>query len=158
MQLETTRFGAIEIDGDAVITFTQPIIGFNELRRFVLLPGPDGSTIKWLQSIERGDVAFIVMDPRAVYPSYAIDLRPDELAELAVENVADIEVYSLVVVPADRSQVRTNLKAPIAVNPVQRLAKQLILDRRDYPIQFFLARPQQSSAEPKEVANARTDA
>lgn len=39
MPLETTRFGPIEFDDSAVLTFTQPIIGFHQFRRFVLLPG-----------------------------------------------------------------------------------------------------------------------
>ncbi len=157
MRLETTRFGVIEVEADAVITFTQPIIGFNDLRRFVLLPGPPDTVVKWLQSVERGDVAFILIDPRMIYQGYEVDLRPDEMAELAVGSATELDVYSLVVVPADHSQVRANLKAPIIVNPVQRLAKQAILERRDYPIQFFLARSQEESEVPKEVAHARTD-
>lgn len=157
MRLETTRFGVIEVDAEAVITFTQPIIGFNDLRRFVLLPGPPDTVVKWLQSVERGDVAFILVDPRMVYPGYEVDLQADEMAELAIGSVTELDVYSLVVVPADHSQVRTNLKAPIVVNPVQRLAKQAILERRDYPIQFFLARPREESEGPKEVAHARAD-
>jgi len=155
--LETTRFGAIEIDPESVITFTQPIIGFNDLRRFVFLPGPAGSMVKWLQSAERGDTAFIVLDPRMIYPGYELDLRPEEMAELAIGNVSELDVYSLVVVPEDHSQVRANLKAPILVNPVQRLGKQTILERRDYPIQYFLLRPQ-ASEETGEVAHARADA
>ncbi|MCX5757059.1 MAG: flagellar assembly protein FliW, partial [Candidatus Hydrogenedentes bacterium] len=113
--------------------------------------------VKWLQSVERGDVAFILMDPRMVYPGYEVDLQPDAMAELAIDSVTELDVYSVVVVPADHSQVRTNLKAPIIVNPVQRLAKQAILERRDYPIQFFLARPREESEGPKEVAHARAD-
>lgn len=158
MRLETTRFGVIEVDAESVITFTQPIIGFNDLRRFILLPGPPGTVVKWLQSVDRGSVAFIVIDPRMVFQGYEVDLRPDEMAELAVNAVTELDLYSLVVVPADHSQVRTNLKAPIVINPVQRLGKQAILERRDYPIQFFLGRPQEESEQPKEVAHARTDA
>ncbi|HPN14197.1 MAG TPA: hypothetical protein PLA65_19220 [Spirochaetota bacterium] len=40
MQLETARFGSLEVAPDAVITFTQPILGFQDYRRFVVLPGP----------------------------------------------------------------------------------------------------------------------
>ena len=40
MQLRTSRFGDIDVPDGSVITFTQPIIGFQEYRRFVLLPGP----------------------------------------------------------------------------------------------------------------------
>jgi flagellar assembly factor FliW len=157
MQLPTTRFGAIEIDDGAVITFTQPIIGFPTCRRFVVIPGPlekDGrdSCVKWLQSVDAGEIAFLVMDPRLVYPDYEVDIRPDELAELAVTTVADLDVYTLVVVPADHTQVRTNLKAPILINRAQRFAKQTVLDRKDYPIQYFLVQAQRAARQPEEAA------
>lgn len=158
MQLKTTRFGAIEVAEDAVITFIQPIIGFQDLRRFVLLPGPEGSFVCWLQSVDAADVAFLVMDPHLVMPAYAADLKPGELQELAVSSADELEVYTLVVVPQDHTQVRTNLKAPIVINPKQRLAKQAVLDRGDYPIQFYLMQARASEEEHREVEHARSDA
>jgi flagellar assembly factor FliW len=153
MKFETTRFGAIDIDPEVVITFTQPIIGFQTLRRFVLLPGPGGgrqedNRVKWLQSTELAEAAFLLMDPRSVCPDYKADLRAEELMELGVNSVSELDVYTLLVVPLDHAQIRTNLKAPIVINMKQRLAKQAILDRQDYPIQFFLLQESQSSEEP----------
>ncbi len=173
MQIETTRFGRIDVDPDATITFTQPIIGFPALRRFVLLAGPGDGTVKWLQATENGDTAFLLMDPKLVLPSYALDLRAAELAELGVASETELDVYTLLVVPADQTQVRTNLKAPILINAKQRLGKQTVLDRKDYPIQYFIAQAQsqtesrEQAGEPAdkqplpragEVAHARTDA
>ena len=158
MQLTTTRFGTIDIDEEQIISFTQPIIGFQDYRRFVLLPGPEGSVVSWLQSADAGDLAFLVMDPRVVTPDYTVDLSPAELEELAVTSVAELEVYTLVVVPQDATQVRTNLRAPIVVNPKGRLAKQTVLERSDYPIQFFLGQAQPSDEEHREVEHARSDA
>lgn len=154
MQLETTRFGAMEVDEASIITFTQPIIGFQEFRRFVLMDGPPESNLLWLQSTDAGDLAFILMDPRHVVPDYAIKLGAHELTELAAASVDDLNVYTLVVVPQDKTQIRTNLKAPVLINPEQRLAKQTILDKSSYPVQFplALAQPQE------EEENARPNA
>ena len=142
MQLETNRFGSVEVDDQSVITFTQPIIGFSEFRRFVLCPGPEGSAVIWLQSTDAGDLAFILMDPRSVVPDYTIRLGDHELTELAVNDVSELEVYTLVVVPQDPSKVRTNLKAPVLINPEQRLGKQTILEQSSYPVQFLVAQSQ----------------
>ncbi len=158
MMLDTTRFGTIEVQDDAIITFTQPILGFQQYRRFVLLPGPDGSTLKWLQSTESGELAFILTDPRAIVPDYEVRIGAQEMAELAVSTLDELDVYTLVVVPQDRSQIRTNLKAPILINPKQRLGKQTILERSKYPIQFYLAQAQGSGRESQEVINARSNA
>ena len=157
MKLKTTRFGSIEVDSDLILTFTQPIIGFPEHRRFVLVPVAEGSGVKWLQSVESGELAFLVMDPRVVMPEYRVELGSPELAELAAESVDKLEVYTLVVVPEDRSLVRTNLKAPILVNPHHRLAKQTILERSDYPVQYLLARGQQGPDQKQEAVHARSD-
>jgi flagellar assembly factor FliW len=158
MQLETSRFGTIEYDPNDVITFTQPILGFQEFRRFVLLPGPQGNAVRWLQSTDKGDLAFIIMNPRQVLPDYTLQLGAHELAELAVTKAEELEVYTLVVVPHDNTQVRTNLRAPILISLKHRLAKQTILERSDYPIQFYLARTQQGDKSPEEASHARSDA
>ena len=157
MKLQTTRFGAVDVDSDLILTFTQPIIGFLEHRRFVFIPVQEGGAVKWLQSVESGELAFLVMDPRAVVPDYQVELAAAELAELAAESVDGLEVYTLVVVPQDRSLVRTNLKAPILVNPRQRLAKQTVLERSDYPVQYLLARGQQDPDQKQEAVHARSD-
>ncbi len=149
MQLQTTRFGTIEVDPESVITFTQPIIGFQEYRRFVLLPGPPNSGVCWLQSSESGDLAFLLMNPADLIPEYSVPLGQHELAELAASKSEDLEVYTLVVVPEDRTKIRTNLKAPILVNRKHRLGKQAVLERSDYPVQFFLAQAAPKAREPR---------
>jgi flagellar assembly factor FliW len=157
MQLSTTRFGTIEIDPEAIITFTQPILGFQEFRRFVLLPGPS-DYLRWLQSTDAGDLAFILMDPRAVAPDYKVEMDARELAELAATRVEEIEIYTLVVVPQDPAQTRTNLKAPILINLKQQLGKQTILEGSDWPIQHFLARAQRGETQAQEVGRAGSNA
>ena len=158
MQLNTTRFGTLDVDPNTVITFTQPIIGFQEYRRFIVLPGPPESFVQWLQSTDSGELAFIIMDPRQVVPNYEVQVSQHELSELAVSSVAELDVYTLVVVPRDQSQIRTNLKAPILISAKHRLGKQTILDKSDYPIQFFLMQAQSSGREPREVNDARANA
>lgn len=121
-----------------VITFTQPILGFNAYRRFLMLPGPS-PYLHWLQSTEAGELAFILMDPCSVVPDYAVNVSKHDLAELAANALDELEVHTIVVVPPDPSKIRTNLKAPVLLNRVQRLGKQVVLDHSDYPVQFHLA-------------------
>lgn len=155
MLLETTRFGSLQIDPASIITFTQPILGFQEFRRYVLLPGPS-EHLTWLQSTDSGDLAFILIDPRVLVPDYRIEPRPPELAELAVNSADELELYTLVVVPHDRTQVRTNLRAPILINRKLRLGKQTILDNTEYPIQFFLAKAREGRLQEKPHARSHS--
>ena len=151
MEIKTSRFGVLEVNPDDIITFTQPIIGFQEFRRFLVLPGPADSAVSWLQSTESEDLAFLLMDPTHVVANYQVKLGSHELAELAVSGVEELEVYTILVVAQDPSKIRTNLKAPILINSKQRLGKQTVLEKSDYPIQFFLAQARQGSAAPEEV-------
>lgn len=156
MQIQTTRFGVLDVKDDEVLTFTQPIIGFQEYRRFVLVPVPTDKSIRWLQSVDSSELAFLLIEPHFVMPDYKITLNPHELAEMAVTSVDELEIYTLLVVPEDLSKVRTNLKAPILINPKQRLGKQTVLEKSDYPIQCFLAAARKDQ-ETEEVSHARTD-
>ena len=155
MVLETSRFGTLQVDPQLIITFTQPILGFQEYRRYILLPGPSDH-LTWLQSTDSGDLAFILIDPRSVFADYKVELRNQELTELAVTSVTELQVYTLVVVPRDPAQIRTNLRAPILISLKHRLGKQTILDQSNYPIQFYLAQAQRQPAQ--EVSHARTHA
>lgn len=158
MHVTTTRFGTLDLPDGSDLTFTQPILGFQDYRRFVLIDGPPGSQVVWLQSTESAELAFILMDPRHAMASYEIEVRPHDLTELAAQSIDDLTVYTLVVVPNDKTKVRTNLKAPILINKKRRLAKQIILDRSAYPVQFFLSQAQRDKDASKEVAHARADA
>ncbi len=158
MELETTRFGKIEVDPESVLLFTQPVIGFAQYREYVLIPADESGGLVWLQCTERGDLAFLLMDPSGVIPDYDPELRRDELQELEASSPEDVDVYTILVVASDPAQIRTNLKAPVLVNPSRRLARQTILEREDYPLRFYLVQAQNAGDEHKEVENARSDA
>jgi len=145
MDFDTSRFGKITYNPEDVLTFTQPIIGFIQYRRFVLLPGPEGGTLFWLQSVEKGDLAFLLMNPYDVVPDYAVQLSDHDLAELGAVSREALKVFTLVVVPPNPAEIRTNLRAPILIHPATRLAKQLVMDRSDYPIQYYLVQNAASS-------------
>lgn len=157
MRLETTRFGVLDVEDDAILTFTQPIIGFQEFRRFIVIPGPDKTSVSWLQSTESGELAFILMDPRNVVPDYTVQLSPNEMTELAATEVSELDIYTIVVVPQDRTKIRTNLKAPILINTKHRLGKQTILERGNYPVQFYLSQAKLGDEESQEVSDARAN-
>jgi len=153
--VETTRFGALQLEQSAIITFTQPIIGFQDYRRFTLIDGPENSGVTWLQSLDSPELAFLMLRPKLIIADYKVSLHPLELSELAVGSVDELETFSLLVVPEDQRKVRTNLKAPILINQKRGLGKQTVLENSDYPIQFFLAEAR--AQQQQEAIHARTD-
>ena len=58
MLVKTSRFGEVTVEDSAVITFPEGIVGFPDIRGFVMFDGPEGTPFKWLQSTERPELAF----------------------------------------------------------------------------------------------------
>jgi len=145
MNIETTRFGSVEVDDDRVITFTQPILGFADCTRYVLIEGPRKGSVYWLQSITRPEVAFLVMDPLQIMPDYEVNLAESEVRDLELADEKQAVLFTLVVVPEDKRLVRTNLRAPVIYNPHSKLAKQVVLYDSDYPVKYYL-RPETRAA------------
>ena len=146
MKIETTRFGPLEVSEDTLIKFTQPILGFADCTRYVLIEGPGKGTVYWLQSVDRPEVAFLVMDPLGVVPDYEVNLPQSEVDDLKLKDETEAILLTLVVVPSDKKYVRTNLRAPLIYNPNSKLAKQVVLYDSDYPVKYYL-RPEVRDAE-----------
>jgi flagellar assembly factor FliW len=60
MLVQTTRFGAVDVDEERIIHFPAGLLGFSSYRRYALLQPDDQGIFFWLQSIEAPDLAFVV--------------------------------------------------------------------------------------------------
>lgn len=140
MRAMTKNFGEIEIADDKIIVFDKGIIGFPELREFALIynedRGSNGGSIRWLQSMNRGDFAMPVMDPLVVDPSYNPQVDDELLKPLGEMNPDAMLVLVTVTVPKDIKDITVNLKAPIVINGCNRTAAQLIVDGDEYKVKF----------------------
>jgi len=74
MEVATTRFGTVAVAEDEVWTFPQGLVGFEHLKRYVLLDSRKGASLQWLQALEDPSVAFLVCDPKVFLPSVEIRL------------------------------------------------------------------------------------
>ncbi len=136
MKLETTRFGAIDLDEKMIIEMKGPILGFERLRKFILLKQDEQTPFSWFQSIEDGSLAFIVMNPQMVKPDYEPEISDLDVALLEIETAADVVLLSIITVRSNPTLISANLRAPIVINSKKRNAKQIVLDDPDLPIQY----------------------
>ncbi len=136
VQIETTRFGNLEIDEREVISMVEPIIGFPHTNRFVLLEHKTKTGVtpfKWLQSVEDPALAFVLLPAQMVEPSYKITMTRDEASKLKIEDPSDAEVWTMLVIPPNEPKKMTaNLKAPVVINPKAKLGKQVVLIESKY--------------------------
>ena len=144
MQIETTRFGSLSVDAPKMLTFPDGLPGFEGCRQFTLLPhhmaeGGKGSPFVWLQSLERGDLAFLAIEPHSVFPDYAPRVPRAELDSLCLDGAAVPRLYSLLTVPqGDPSGITANLMAPILINSSAGVAKQVVLNTDQYGLRHRL--------------------
>lgn len=116
----------------AIVKFVQGIPGFEHLHEFVFQSVEGEHLIKIMASAEEPDVSFPVVSPFAIYPDYEWTLPDSAQEELKIAGKHEVEIWSIVTIPADQSHATVNLLAPLVVNPVKLLGKQLILHDSSY--------------------------
>ncbi len=114
-------------------------MGFEYLKKYILLDHPGSSMLKWFQSAEDPEIALPTVDPTCFFPDYFPIVQKDDLMQLKIEDVADAAVLCIIRVPPDIEKATINLKAPIVLNPEKRLADQLIAENSRYLVRHPLS-------------------
>ena len=133
MQIATTRFGALEIQEEQIIHMPSGIIGFPDQRKYVLLEQKKGSPFMWLQSVDNGALAFVLIDPVLFKPDYKVEIGTGDAEDLGLKNGGDEAQIMAIVNILNRGEdgkptaITANLLGPIVINPQKRLAKQVVL-------------------------------
>ncbi len=136
MKIETTRFGEIDIKESELIMMKGPILGFEHLSRFVLLIHDKNTPLWWLQSVEDPSIAFVVINPRIIKQDYNPVIFEEDLEFMDIKNSGDIALLAIVTVRSQPFRVTANIRAPIMINAETRMARQIVLDDPEYPIQY----------------------
>ncbi|MDH3583491.1 MAG: flagellar assembly protein FliW [Phycisphaerae bacterium] len=130
MDVNTSRFGTVEVEDDRVITFRKGLLGFNQYCRFVVLQPSDDGCFFWLQSVDAPDLAFVVTDPSLFYPEYRVPIKSDQAEEMGMANIDEAQVFVIV---NKRGEVLTaNLQGPLVIHTGTRAGEQLVLSDRRY--------------------------
>lgn len=155
IRIEGTRFGTIELEDDAIISFPNGIVGFPNETRFALLERAKGGAIAYLQSLTTPQLALPVMDGA----SFGEDYPNPTAAELAVQvglETSEPLVLVVVVARATEPRLSANLLAPIIVAADTKKAAQVVLDPHRYAAAFAI--PSATTTAPATTAAATATA
>jgi flagellar assembly factor FliW len=137
MKIITKLFGEIEVDDDKLICFPQGIIGFPDLKDFLLVHDSESEGgIRWMQSIQEPAFAMPVIDPLIVMPDYNPCIEDDLLTPLGKMTDENTLVLVTITVPHEIENMTVNLKAPIIINGENRIANQIIAEDDKYVVKF----------------------
>ncbi len=126
MKIATARFGEIDIIPAEIIEFSEGLLGFDESHRFIILNPEDGSPFRWLQCVEDGDLAFVIIEPLNFMFAYDLDISDGDAAFLGLERAEDAVLYAIVTIPENPSDMTANLQGPLVINVKTRKGRQVI--------------------------------
>jgi Uncharacterized protein conserved in bacteria len=138
MKIATKFFGDIEVDEKEFITFAHGIPAFESFHQYIIKKYKEQSPFLVLQSVEKADLAFILIELEQIVPGYAIELDDDIVAELQLSQPEDAIVRVIVTLPEDVRKSTVDLAAPIVINFKKNLAKQIILNNPQYGLKHPL--------------------
>ena len=130
MEIQTTRFGLLSIEDERVMTFTRGLLGFPDHTRFALIQTGEDNYFFWLQSVDDPNLAFVVTDPTIFFKDYAVPVREEAQAEIALADAALAQVFVICNKVGD--WLTGNLLGPILVNAENRLATQVVLTEKKW--------------------------
>ena len=135
MEINTARFGPIQVEASDVIHFPEGLLGLEDSRDWVFLADSQNDTLAWMQSVNRADIAVAVVSPRRFIPTYQIRVARRELEPLKLDHPRAAHV--LVILSRIEHSITLNLKAPLLINLKRRLGRQVITNG-ELPIQYEL--------------------
>ena len=134
MQVDTLRFGVVEVDEEKIIEFGDGIPGLEQYHKYALLQFEESYPIVWLQSLDDTGICLPVLDTFSVLPDYVFDIDETDVKKLDLTNPDELHVVSVVVIPEDIQGMTVNLAAPIIINTKTGNAMQIVLSGSEYNV------------------------
>jgi len=141
MLIQTSRFGPLDLNEQRLLTFQRGLLGFPGFKRFALLENGQAASFWWLQSLDAGELAFVVTDPALFIPGYQVPVGEQQLASLGLTSLDQGQV--LVIVNKHDNLFTGNLQGPLVINTSECIGEQLVLGDRRFTTRVPLAELEQ---------------
>lgn len=138
MEIDSPRFGKLQVEESRIIEFPNGLAGFEDCRRFTLFhPELAEGTPPYfiLQSLDDTAVAFHIADPAQYGFNFDVELADEEVALLDLRDPADAAVVVILSKGGDGDgPLRANLNAPLVLNLTARRGLQHMFRRLNYAV------------------------
>lgn len=140
MKIQTDYYGEVEYGKEDLVTLVEGLFGFPDLKYYLpLCLSEEDDSMIMLQSTERPEVAFLLINPVFLCPDYTAVLTPEELSYLKVSDSGELSYYVICVIRDNYLDNTVNLKCPLAINPQTRMGMQIILESSPYGFRHKLS-------------------
>jgi flagellar assembly factor FliW len=114
LNIESTRFGAIEVPDESVLEFPNGLIGLGGTS-YTLIAREESAPFMWLHSLDDPSLAIPVTNPWFFFSSYEVEVSTSEAERIGITDPADADVYVTVRSGETIEDFRANLRAPILI-------------------------------------------
>ena len=114
LTIESSRFGRVDIDPQAVLEFPEGLIGLGGSRYALLANDPD-TPFLWLQSLDDPTLALPVTNPHRFFAEFAVEVVDEDAERLGFDQSSPMDVYVTVRAAPTLEDFTANLKAPILI-------------------------------------------
>lgn len=140
MNINAKYFGEITYEENEIIYFINGLFGFENYKKYLPLSfNEDNDSMISLQNLDDEALSFIVMNPFMLCQDYSPKLSEQDLKELEANSIDDISFYVISVIRDPVEESTVNLKAPLAINAINRKAKQIMLEQPEYSFRHSLS-------------------
>lgn len=140
ISLPTNQFGNLSIEKGNIITFEGGILGFEDLKQFVIVDVEECLPFEWLVSVEDTLVAFPIVDPTLFFSDYNPSISKEDRIFLDIKKERTIEMFCIVTLGNKPENVTVNLKGPLLINMENKMGKQTVLTEDYYSLNHQLIR------------------
>ncbi|MCR4399678.1 MAG: flagellar assembly protein FliW [Syntrophomonadaceae bacterium] len=136
MRFTSAHFGEVEVDESQVVEFPAGIPGLEEERRFAIFPVAEGKPFFYLHSLANPHLCLVVAEPFTFFPDYEVDVPPEVLQGLGVEEgqeaQAPLAVFVILTISGSLREATANLLGPVIVNTATRRGLQYVPPQSPY--------------------------
>lgn len=146
MKIETTRFGAQEVEQDTILHFPNGLLNNKQAKDFKLFHKEDSELapiVFWLQSIADPDTAYTIIDPSLLGFYYEVSLPDEDYNSLDSQNSDEIAMM-VIITGAEEGEdkvqkegfalINGNVTEPLFINLNSQKGLQRSIKTLDYDI------------------------
>ncbi len=98
MNIQTRDFGKLAVEQEDIIKYTRGMYGFEQYKQYVILKDSPEDDIMYLQSIEKDDLSFVIIDPYSIIPSYEPKISDEDILELKVTDQSQLKFLVIAII------------------------------------------------------------
>jgi flagellar assembly factor FliW len=131
--MDLSHFGAVEHDWHMQLHMPAGLLGFPEVKEYLIVDPEPALPMKWLQACDELPLAFVITDPLTLLPDYQVELTSLDLMDVGAHATTDLFLVAIVTLPRETTAYPTvNLQGPVLIKRANGWAKQLVLVQGSY--------------------------